>query len=305
MSEFSLAPYTIRVRKKHDTSHPYRLDSLPGGVVFADVVHNNLRRLINNYVPEKDSSKILRLSRLETDLLSLSGIVQSGKAGIQAELYDTDARDVAFTRETNHAEMYPFYFLFHFPQATDFGVAIFQRYHNLGIQSAISILLHEWVRGVCPDCVLEMNTLGETSLLRQYMDRGRMTKIRAIKHVQSTDPATDLARGYGEEVGTISLNYEAKRKGRLPLGRLNQFLGGQRRLNQLVELGGFEYDTVKAEFEVDGSKRTINLQRLDEIRPVIDITDDIVRGPNNFPTYESVNKIAGEHLTRMISASQT
>ena len=40
MSEFSLAPYTIRVRKKHDTSHSYRLDSLPGGVVFADVVHN-------------------------------------------------------------------------------------------------------------------------------------------------------------------------------------------------------------------------------------------------------------------------
>ena len=76
------------------------------------------------------------------------------------------------------------------------------------------------------------------------------------------------------------------------------------RLNELIELPDFDYDTIKVEFQVEGARRTVNLARLDLFRPYYDITEDVELGANGFPAYASIDEIAHDHLDRFIEAAR-
>ena len=236
----------------------------------------------------------------------ITGTVRTGTSGLQSDLYDIQAHEVAFTRQVYHAEMYPFYFLVHVPQNSRFGIVILQRFDVYGVRTVLFRSFASFLRDVIPEGTFEMNPLTETAILRQFMDQARLTEIRAIKYTVPTDKANEFGQGLQEDEATLTYSLTAHRGGhfRWFYDRINPFLDQQIGLTELVQLKDFEPDTVKIHFDLNGVRRTFDLSNPRRVAPYYDITSDVTLGPNGFPTYDSVNRISHDHLERFLESAK-
>lgn len=304
MSKFTLTPYLISVREAR-TDDRYSLGHLPESRDLRDVLHDYLQNIQNQYLPDTDSpDKTVHLSKLELTNRDISGVIRTGESGIEADLYDTEKDEISYTRQLHDAEMYPFYFLFHLRANEKVGIAILQRFRNFGIRTMLFRQFSVYFKSIFPNAVFQMVPFAETTVLRQFLDEGRLKKIRLIKYAIPSDKADALGVGFEEQEGTMSMEYTAKRNGSLSFPRLSHFLGNGSNLNELVELPGFEYDTIKIELDLNGTTRTVDLANPSSIRPHYDITDEVEIASNGFPDYNSVDEIAHQHLQRFLQAAR-
>jgi hypothetical protein len=187
MARFTLTPYIIRVRKHGTRDDYFQLDALPNnlGEPPCDLLHmmqDYLSQFQNQYIHDPDEDdKVVHLDELRSLGRDISGIVRTGASGLQYDLYDMQANEVAFTCQVHHAGMYPFYFLVHIPQNSRFGIVILQRFDIYGIRTILFRAFARYLKGVIPEVTYDMNPLTETAVLRQFMNLARLTEIRAIK----------------------------------------------------------------------------------------------------------------------------
>ncbi len=162
----------------------------------------------------------------------------------------------------------------------------------------------EYFHQYYPGIVVSVNPLVPAQLLNQYLESGRIIKIRFIRFSIPADiaDAYDID-GQAEEGGSSEYIVSARRNGRLPLvSRIREFLDGKRKLNSLIELQNFEYDSVKVEVNIGGTRRTLDLSDLSKLRPYYDISSGVKIGDNGHPTYTSIDAIA-RTLTNDLLAS--
>jgi hypothetical protein len=308
MARFTLSPYVIKVKERRDLNY-FDLDNLPNHDDLWTLFSTYLRRLQNRYLRDDDEaeapSKILRLTRLDCEGREIAGIVETGEAGLQADLYDIDAEEVEFTREPRHAEMYPFYFLIRIPRNSPRGIVILQRFQNYGIRTQLFSGFAEFLKDTNDRAIFEMNPLTETEALRQFMRNGRLTEIKAIQYEIPADRADAFGIGVQEHPIRMSFVLNPHRTGSLPfVGRISDLLESRRSVNELVELPGFQPDTVKVKFTMDGAERTFDLTNIGKARPFYDVSGDVVLGPNRFPEFDSINDIAHQHMDRFLDIAR-
>ena len=145
----------------------------------------------------------MRLSKLEMNQRDIMGIIETGASGLQADLYDTEINRVSYIRLPHHAEMYPFYFLVHLRANEQLGIAILQRFHNFGVRTLLFRRFAEYFKSLIPQAVFEMRPIAESSVLQQFMQDGRLTKIHVIKYGIPSDKADQIGLGHEEQPGTL------------------------------------------------------------------------------------------------------
>ena len=93
--------------------------------------------------------------------------------------------------------------------------------------------------------------------------------------------------------GHIELTVVAGRGWRIPLKNpIRNVLGGSKNVREMVELQNFEYDNVKVELDVAGSRRTLDLSNIMKIKAHYDITEELQVGSNGHPIFDSIDGIA-------------
>lgn len=313
MPTFTLSPYVVKVRLIRVTEDHYNLDSIPcvqsghpTDMDLLDVFGEYLERYRNVYVQDPDDlDKMFRLTHLEVQNRDIKGIIETGASGIQAPLYNMNLQQVTHTRQVNEAEMHPFYFLMHFPRRAKLGIIILQRFHNEGIRTVLFRDFKDHLKRNCPTAVFDMNRLAESAVLRQFMRGGRIIEVSAVKHTIPTDIAQEFGSGLDEVTGRISMSMNAGRLGHLGffLDKINPFLNRELGLNELVEIREFEPDTVKVRFAMNDVERTFDLSNPGRVAPYYDITSDVQLGDNGFPTFNSIDGVAHQHLARFLEAA--
>ena len=93
--------------------------------------------------------------------------------------------------------------------------------------------------------------------MSEYLLNGRLTKIRFIRYSLPSDLADAYDTGGHSEIeGTAEIVIRPSRGQSLPLkNRIRDALEGRREIREMVELTGYEYDNVKVEIDVRGSKK--------------------------------------------------
>ena len=295
---FSLACYTIRLRLKGSDNY-LTLSSFRGGQDLLSAFDDYLTGLKSSYSVDQDRQRILRVTRIERRNRSISGVVETGQYGYEAELHDVNTQSVSHIRTPDEAEMMPFFFLASIPSSRDEGVLILQRRANYGIRTVFLNDFAQHLKGLFPELLVEFNPLVTQGLLDRYLNGGSLKQLRFIRFPVSPDIADNVAGGgHDEQTEQIELRISARRNHALPYwNRLRDGIQRGRPSNELIEVReitdfGFEYDTIKAEVETDGNRRTVDLADLLKLRAYYDITSEVEVDPSGHPRFESISDIA-------------
>ena len=69
----------------------------------------------------------------------------------------------------------------------------------------------------------------------------------------------------------------------------------------MIELQDFDYDNVKVEIELAGSRKTLDLSNIMKLRAYYDITSELVVGPDGHPVFSSIDGIAQDLMGSLLS----
>jgi hypothetical protein len=305
MSSFSLASYTIRVKEQVTHSNVRINDLRDGGDVFV-TFREYLRELRRSSSHNALSQRLMRVSRLNVNGRILRGIIETGEYGYESELYDVNTDAVAHRRSNTEAEMLPFYFLISLPTNVNEGIIILQRFRQYGIRK---VLLGDFGRHFNlqhPNYRVEFNPLTYENLLNEYLDGGQLKALRLIKFDMPTDIATAFEmQDHVEEEAYVELVVKSRKNRELPvLRKIKEAMRRQRHLeidewNKLIEIPEFDYNVIKAELEINGKRKVIDLTNPYRLRSYYDITDDVQEAENGHPVFASIDGLAVELLQKL------
>ena len=302
MARFSLSCYTVRLRDKRTDTY-LQLDSFQGNQDLLLVFDQYLQARTLAYSVDSNNQKLLRVLRKDTQSRSTKGIVETGEYGYEAELYDVQSRSISYQRTASDAEMMPFYILANLPAHRDEGVLILQRRSQFGIRTILLNDFIEYFKSSYPTIQVEINPLVPQQLIDQYLENGRLTKVRFVSFSIPSD-VTDAYDGLGhvEESGYVEYIVHAGRNRGLPLwGMVRDALSGRRNVSEMIELRDFDYDKVKVEVELAGSRKTIDLSDIMRLRANYDITSEIEVGSNGHPVFSSIDGIAQDLMGSLLA----
>jgi len=293
MARYSLATYTIRIKDKvRDIYVP--INNIQNGTDFLNVMDNYLSNRHMNMAHQQAQRKLLKIRNFTRQNRVFSGIVETGEYGYEAELLDVNSSRTTHRSSVSEAEMLPFYFLIFLTQNTDEGILILQRFKQYGIRTIFGRDINEYISSQFHSLELQINPLVPSRLINEYLNNGRILKLRFIRFSFPPDIADAYDTQYHvEEEGYTEYVISAKRRGSIPiLGRILEVLNGQRQLNELIEIQSFEYDKVKVEVDLNGNKRTIDLSDMSKLRAYIDVSQSVRLGNDGHPLFESIDEIA-------------
>ena len=306
----SLACYTVRLRKKGSGDY-LPLGELSPNEGLLEVFREYFRGLRQGHSEDTRSRKLLRVIKLLKPKGGrlIRGVVNAGRYGYGAELFNVESRHVSHNRTPVEAEMMPFYFLVDLPPIQPTGLLVLQRRGPFGIRTDLLQDFDSHLNRRRSDVRIEVRPLMTPELLDQQLGNGRFTKLKLIRRVTSRDITAFVANGSeDDETDRVEITYSSGRNRRLRLHEpIMDVIRGKRRIEELVELPEFrrepevEYIAAKAEIVVEGTRRTIDLINPMKMRGYYDITTQVSLDPDGHPIFESIDEVAIALRAKLLS----
>ena len=302
MARFSLGCYTVRVIDKN-TEENLSLGNLPRNLDLITVFNNYLQDRTVDHSTDEKSQKLLRVLSCNTRDCSVNGIVETGEYGYTADLIDVNTETVSYRRRGTDAEMMPFYFLAHLPSHLDEGVILLQRRSNIGIRTVFLEDFARYFEESSQGVKVVVNPLVPQQLIDEYLKNGRLTKMRFIRYSLPTDLADAYDKGgHVENEGTAEIVFMPRRGQGLPfLEKIGEAIAGNLEIKEIYELTDYEYENVKVEIDVRGSKKTLDLSDVMKMRAYVDITSDVRLNIDGHPDFNSIDNIAQDLLSSLLA----
>ncbi len=254
-----------------------------------------LHSLQVNMSHDLQTQKLLNVRNFISNDRTLSGIIETGEYGYESNLYNIENYSISYVRQTNEAEMMPFYFIIAFPPGENEGLIVLQRFGQNGIKTFFHQQFSMFVSTYIPNISVEINQLIPETLLSRYLRDGEISTIKFIKLGIPRTIEDRYDHPHEEFQGKTEVKISVKRPGFLPVKDLiREFLNGQIAINHFLELReiNFEYDNVKVELVIDGKHRVIDLSNLGKINAYFDVTQEVVIGNNGHPIFNSIDTVA-------------
>lgn len=287
MKTVTISAHSLRVKNHRDEEY-YNLSKLPNRHTLLGLLEQYLNKLKDQAPSEDVNHVLLTTSNVQKTTRSISACLERGEYGVVSKLLDVRKRVVAYERSVNEAEMMPFFFLAAIPAHAKMGVAAFQMESNAGVRTRFKIEFEDFLRSQCGDVDFEIETIVPKRLIQNFVKKQRVTKLR---FVNLKTPRSIAQAFQGNNIGkntTIELQVKVKHGANLLLAEgIKDIVKGSKPVSEFVQLRGFEYDTVKAEFEVGGKHRTIDFTNHGSFHADYDITKN-AQGPNGYPTFDSI-----------------
>jgi hypothetical protein len=321
--KISLALYQLSINKRGDRNNRVVLSDFMNGTDIIDAINdllNTLRYTSSNedVSQNRDEEKFFRImKRNGQDLLFsegryVSGIIETGDYGTEENIVNIQTGEATHTKSINESLLIPFYFLFYIPEDSQIGFLLLQRIGNLGVYSLLESKLRGYLAPLIKEdeessFVLKINSLVLQRLITRHLGAiGGGAKKITFEQVRKEDlKVSRMTNGEvsNEEVGNTEIVYTAKR---------NSFFNIRNLLNRIqhvdssnvYSIEGVEYGDVKFEVIIEGQSRQLSVRDIEKLGTFIDITDNVQLAPNNYPTYESLNREAHLLTTYILNEIQ-
>jgi hypothetical protein len=301
MATISLASYTVRV-KEHGKPGFLQLSSFSNQADLLPLFEGYCRSLNSSPTIDSQTKKMFKIRHVTSRGRSIDGLIDVGEYGYENELVNIDSLELAYRQRLVDAVMIPFFFLLSIPTQTNEGLLILQRFGTYGIRKILLSSFMNHFRTLYPDHIVEFNHLAPAELLNQYMrGDGLVLGVKFVSFSLPRDFSEFLgSEDHQEDVREVGLYITARRYKDLKLwGKMRDIFEGKRKLHGMIEIGGFHYDTIKIDVDINGSQRTIDIGRPNMFRANYDITNRVKRGSDGHPFYADILSIATEWLDEL------
>ena len=324
----ALSSYTLRIRDK-STNKYVKMNEINQNEDALTTIESFLNHFKSNTDDDNGSKKLFRVDtyQLNKDFKHetinyrvKSGIVKSGNYGYESDLEPKTGGGVSHHRTTEEAEMLPFYFLLAVPDNADEGIVILQSYMQYSIKTVFRESINKYFVSNKPEYEIEINDLVPEELFKILLESGKISKLIYTRFDLGSDIADGVYNeGHSEKripkVGKKRKNAKKEKKEEIKAEliltektgilspiiksiknkfpyRIGQPDDPLKKLIEIVSFEHFEYDTIKIQIRAKGRNRTIDLGDLNNMRPSINITEDIRILKSGHPEFDSINSYA-------------
>jgi len=300
MSKFSLAPYTLRLKRKNSSNYFFFEDVL--GLDFIDVLHEYLSNVLPSLPINNQTGEVIKVTSIKKENRTIYGQFEAGHNGYGSTLLNTVTDTVSYERNTLDAELIPYYFLVRLPSKVDKGILILQRFNSIGVKTLFFDNFTQHLKAkISDEYILEINPLVPKGLIKEYIN-GRFIKLRLIKQgypKDIIDIPPDAIPDDNEFDGESELILSAPKNGILPYHirsmfstNLDKFLNSDDvSVGSIIEVKNFDYDNIKMQVRVGNSYKTINLSDMGKLRYYEDISG-INLNANGHPKFDIIDSVA-------------
>ena len=241
---------SLRV-KNHEDGEYIKLKKLPNKHTLLSLLEQFLEELTTQTPREDNNHVLLTASQIKKTPRSISACLERGEYGITSSLLNVKDQIVSHKRSVDEAEMMPFFFLAAIPVEGKMGVAAFQMESNAGVRSRFKLDFEDFLRKKCGKVDLEIENIVPKRLIRDYVRKERVTKLRFV----GLKAPRSIAKAFqGDNFGkntTIELQVKVKHGANLLMAdSIQEVMKGRKEVSEFVQIRGINYDTIKAEFDV-------------------------------------------------------
>ena len=236
---------------------------------------------------------------IQRDGRYLKGILKKGTTGPDSDIEDLEKRMVIHTVTENQVVLSPYYFIFYVPEDQQKAICLFQRTGNSSLHKLIEYLIKFFSENFDP-YKIEINYVYQRDVLDEIMMSNSVSEVRLTQYKWSPDPVDNIF-GPTDQPLTVVVSYRSK-GGTIPLTKaFKELFTGKAKPSDIIE-HDIKADEVTIVAKV-GKKRKQSFTFAEEkdarFRPYRDITKELVAGPDNHPTFDSVDVAAREYLTEL------
>lgn len=302
-------PYRLVLRRPINQLS-YKRENVPVGEIPSDPTEPNkgtidfkelTRRFVNsltqfvNIEEESAGLKAIAASVLTSPSSELKCVLQSGKYGYAAELYDITAKGKNGHREKTHCELLPFACRFAFsPNRTD-GILVIEKF---GPHSIVGILERSFEQYLNNNGYLNWKVEFWPVASKRYIEQ-HLNYTANTFNLQGRQIPKDIVSVIGAE--KLGENYDAVVEFTVKLRHksinLKKIVDMAKSYNgDGIFVGGAQFDCVSAELPIAGKKRKVYLNDLDNFLLQLDVSDKVVINKDGHPSAVSFYSAAEEGL---------
>lgn len=273
--------------------HGYNLQSLSSDTGPADVLHF-VRGCCAKFstTPLDDGiSKVVRFEPSSDFKHSAHGILRYGKYGYESTVEDRKLGALAHTRTINQADTIPLYYRFWLAPGKKYGLLGLQ---SFGGNSCVDIVTRAVVNThklMHDDWRLTMTKLmpNDNAL---YGDR-LVQSVQLVRKNSDQSVIDQALRPVGVDT-KVDVELSLKARGGGSFGRLKDLSS---KIDGHLEIGDLEFAGAFAIVKVGSSFKRIGIFGVSSTAGVIDLTDDVVIGSDNHPTFDTLQKATTQHMS--------
>jgi hypothetical protein len=284
-SAIGLRGYVVTAHKKGDRAHLSFQSSelkVPPPQFFTNFIAAHAAVVQND---EKERSWYFE-ERENNGLGNSRGYTHYGTFGFESNFVDSKTKAKNYRRKVDDIEEIPLFYEFWRPENRDFCFAAFQSFQGRSCIGLVMDRAQEEFSALNPGYVLKYQKLLPSEGSSLY-SKAPVKRLRLIKRNAPQD-VTD--RYLGRRV-LDKVNFEVRlstNRSKI-LGSFGEVTGALRKSDAgLVLHDGIEFTEAYADVKIGGKYRPVGVFGSDSNAGVIDITEDIVRGGDGHPTYESL-----------------
>lgn len=302
-------PYWLVLRRPINPLSTKR-ENVPVGEIPADPTKPekgmiDFRTLVQRFI--KSLSKFINIEeesaglKADTDTVNdsianeLRCVLQSGKYGYSAELYDITSRGKNGHREKTHCELLPFACRFAFSSKRTDGILVIEKF---GPHSIVGILERAFEQFLRSNGYLEWKVDFRPISSRNYIEQ-HLNYTASTFNLLGRQIPKDLVSVVGAE--KLGKEYEAEVEFRVKLRHNSIDL--KKLINRIksrkgdgIKICDTQFDGVSAELPIAGKKRKVYLNDLDNFLLQLDVSDEVKFDNGGHPTATSFYEAAKEGL---------
>lgn len=305
MANINISIYSFELEHRH-TNERLILNPQVGNNEFQNIINNFNQIFQMGYNNNQTLEKIFKIEDFEEGTYRENQIdlfryviyrVKTGKYGVTSEIVSSQTGMVNHQKNEDEADVMPFFICIAIPiNESTRGVIITQNNGKYGVKTIFSSSFEQICRE--NEYKFRMNNIVPAEYIERFIEGGVLKKVRFIRHNIPNDRAERIGLNRGMNGNNVYHDEYIIHK---PVGfmqrnghRIREFINGQRGVNEIVEIGGFEYNNLKLEFSLGGREKTLNLTNLDKVVATEDIGNDVILNGGH-PTTESIRPILIEN----------
>lgn len=225
---------------------------------------------------------------------SVSVQIESGEFGYAQEFVEIQTKAISYTKTKNEAGLTPFFVRVAASNKPDQAILICQKFRTSGIKSHLHEMLGSELAKIDKSWSIRIEKIVPAKLINKYLNDGIVKSIRLISHEKPSDIAEELSKVADDKSSsTVELVVRARR-GKSFGADILGFMKQNKPITGIVTLPGMHYDTVKADVDIGGKRKTLNLTNMHKIGASIDVTDQLEYGADGHPTLISLMSETGD-----------
>ncbi len=261
---------------------------------------------------DEQQSLFVRSYTVEASDRIVHGLIDAGEFGVRTNLINVKT-GAQRERSVDETDEWPFYFVLYLPADKTSGILILQRTGNVGIRTRLVDDLNEYIRSKGMAFSLDANPMALTEMYDAMLEKGRMTEVRLIQHIQPTALDSRLEQAYEAEVqngkqrkpreryAEIAISVQPRNKWWFKMtDQWRKWIRGEEVISDLVVVAGFVPEHVEVELTYQGRTKVIRVGRQKDSRAWEDISDRVQKADDGHPDYASIGLIAREYLVQMM-----